>query len=120
MLIKLKALITSREKEIFKKDKDLEETAGILAVEQEEKVENQRRLHMLEQAIVVRFVSNLLFISVQKETDRCIALQNEYREERDKAAEILSLLQEEMIEQNKSYEETMGRLFTIVCLIILI
>ena len=113
-------MITSREKEIFKKDKDIEETAGLLAVEQEEKVEHQRRLHILEQAIVVKLLFTLLLISVQKETDRCIALQNEYREERDKAAEVLSILQEEMIEQNKSYEETMGRLFAIDYLIILI
>jgi len=35
-------------------------------------------------------------------------LQNEFREERDKGTETLSILKEEMVEQSRKYEETMG------------
>ncbi len=46
-------MITLREKEIFRRDKDLEEATERLMNEQQEKDDLQRRVQALEQAVVV-------------------------------------------------------------------
>jgi len=88
------ALIALREKELQRKTMELEEMNERIVNDQDEKDSLNSRVQALEQAVV-------------RETDKCIAIQNEFREEKERTEETLQILQEEMTEQNRRYEETM-------------